>query len=590
MLPIRRSLSSVRLRSRRRHHHPRRRHALWPHAVRPAGHRRPSGHLRRPARSPRVLAAVLAAVVGAVTVGLAPPATGAPPAPRRDAGQPAPDGGYVPPVDAPIVDPFRPPAGPYGPGNRGLEYATVPGTPVRASAAGTVVFAGQVGGALHVTVLHADQVRTSYSFLAAVDVVQGVEVGRGERIGTAGTRLHFGARTGDAYFDPAALFAGTVTEVELLPFEIPPGSTPDAEARALVEIALAEGGGLSAPNLAEAYDWLRGASDVLLPAGGRVGPAGLGLEVAGDVAARLLSTAPCSTGPPPARPVGDQPRRAAVTVAGLGSSSTSGSIDELRLDDLGYAADRVVRFSYVAGRTPTSGAAFAAIDAADYTSLDTQGDVVAAGGRLADLIEQVATADPEAVVDVYAHSLGGVVTRLALTQLADRGFDLGRLGVVTTLGSPHGGADVATAVTAATGRWPADLALDVAERILHTGLDPGAPAVAQLAEGSDVVARLDAEGVPPGVRLLSLAARGDVVVAAPHTEVAGAANVTVPVAGRAAHSDLVGSDAATAEVARALAGQPPGCESWDDVLADVLGGHAIATVEDHLGRMAVGRG
>ncbi|HEX6567659.1 MAG TPA: hypothetical protein VF015_00765, partial [Acidimicrobiales bacterium] len=60
-------------------------------------------------------------------------------------------------------------------------------------------------------------------------------------------------------------------------------------------------------------------------------------------------------------------------------------------------------------------------------------------------------------------------------------------------------------------------------------------------------------------------------------------NVTVPVTGLGAHGDLVGSDAATAEMARALAGRAPGCESWDDAVADVLAGHAISAVEDHLG-------
>jgi len=60
---------------------------------------------------------------------------------------------YRPPVDAPVVDPFRPPPEDWNSGNRGLEYATVPGTPVTAAAAGQVVFAGQVGGSLHVVVL-----------------------------------------------------------------------------------------------------------------------------------------------------------------------------------------------------------------------------------------------------------------------------------------------------------------------------------------------------------------------------------------------------------------------------------------------------
>ena len=36
-------------------------------------------------------------------------------------------GGYQPPVAAAISDPFRPPAQAYGPGNRGLDYATAQG-------------------------------------------------------------------------------------------------------------------------------------------------------------------------------------------------------------------------------------------------------------------------------------------------------------------------------------------------------------------------------------------------------------------------------------------------------------------------------
>jgi hypothetical protein len=489
---------------------------------------------------------------------------------------------YVPPVDAPIADPFRPPAGPYGSGNRGLEYSTTPGTPVRASADGTVGFAGQVGGALHVTLLHADGVRTSYSFLAAVDVLLGQQVRQGDRIGTSAERLHFGARVGDAYFDPATLFTGTVTDVELLPFEVPPGSTPDAEARALVGLAFAGDGGLSLPGLDDTLAWLRDRARSGLTYTRQLNPVGRGLDMATDLADRLLFRGPCSTGPPPLSPVAGQ-RRVAVTVAGLGSSSDSGSIDELRVDDLGYDPDRVVRFSYAGGRTPSTGAAFDAIGASEYASADTQGDVVAAGDRLAGLVEQVAAAHPDAVVDVFAHSLGGLVARVALAELDERGFDLRRLGVVTTLGSPHGGADAATAVVAANTRIVPGGGLDAAEGVLGTGLDPDAIAIGQLAEHSDVVARLAADGVPAGVRLVSIAARGDLVVAAPRAEVAGAINVVVPLAGPAAHGDLVGSDAATAEMARVLAGQPPGCESWGDVVADVVTGHAISAIEDHVG-------
>jgi hypothetical protein len=504
------------------------------------------------------------------------------------AGQPAAPA-YIPPVDAPISDSFRPPSGPYGAGNRGLEYDTRPGAPVRASGAGTVVFAGPVGGALHVTLSHSDGVRTSYSFLADIEVVLGQRVDQGHRIATAGERLHFGARADDAYFDPASLFAPTDVEVELLPFEVPPGSSPDAEARALAQLALEGGIGVTLPDLSSTADWLRERAGSGLASTLQSSPLGRGLDAAAELADRLLFAGPCSPGPPPARPAEGR-RRVAVTVAGLGSSSDSGSIDELRVDDLGYDRDRVVRFSYAGGRTPGTGEAFGGIVARDYRSGDTQDDVVVAAGRLADLVEHVAAADPDAAVDVFAHSLGGLVVRLALVELDRRGVDLGRLGVVVTLGSPHQGADLATAVAAANARVVPNLALDAAEGLLGTGIDPDAPVVGQLAQHSEVVAGLRAGGVPEGVTLVSIAARGDLVVPAPRTRVDGAVEVTVPVAGLSAHSDLVGSPEATAEVARALAGQPPGCESWDDVVADVVAGHATAAVEGHLGALVATAG
>jgi len=115
---------------------------------------------------------------------------------------------YQPPVDAPVVDPFRPPPTPYAAGNRGIDYATGPGARVGAAADGTVVFSGMVGGSLHVVVRHADGVRTSYSYLRSARVHRGDRVVRGEPVGTAGERFHFGARIGETYIDPALLFGG----------------------------------------------------------------------------------------------------------------------------------------------------------------------------------------------------------------------------------------------------------------------------------------------------------------------------------------------------------------------------------------------
>jgi hypothetical protein len=169
---------------------------------------------------------------------------------------------YIPPVDAPVVDAFRPPETPYGPGNRGLKYATRAGDPVRASADGSVTFAGQVGGTLHVTIRHADGIRTSYSFLDRVAVVLGQQLRQGDLVGTAGEVLHFGARRGDAYIDPASLLGGRPGAVELIPFEVAPGATRD-EVESLRQTVFGGDGGRPEPSrrAAAVVDWLRRSPD-----------------------------------------------------------------------------------------------------------------------------------------------------------------------------------------------------------------------------------------------------------------------------------------------------------------------------------------
>lgn len=134
---------------------------------------------------------------------------------------------YQWPVAGPVIDGFRAPANPYGPGNRGLEFATIPGTTVVAAGDGSVVFAGSVAGSSWVTIQHPDGVRTSYGPLAGVAVVRGSGVGRGAVIGTSGARLHVSARVGEAYIDPAILF-GQRGRAHLVPNprSTVPGSPP----------------------------------------------------------------------------------------------------------------------------------------------------------------------------------------------------------------------------------------------------------------------------------------------------------------------------------------------------------------------------
>ena len=135
---------------------------------------------------------------------------GAAPVPRATAttsGTTTPRVTYQPPVDGVVVDPYRPPSNPYGPGNRGIDLASPPGSAVVAPADGVVSFAGQVGGKLYVVIRHADGVRTTMGQLASIAVVTGQHVVAGEQVGTTAGRIHFGARVGNEYIDPNLLLA-----------------------------------------------------------------------------------------------------------------------------------------------------------------------------------------------------------------------------------------------------------------------------------------------------------------------------------------------------------------------------------------------
>lgn len=119
-------------------------------------------------------------------------------------------GAYRPPTAGPVVDPFRPPPAPWLAGNRGIEYATEPGSSVTAIGAGTVAFAGPVAGRLVVTVAHPDGLRSSYVGLARIVVRAGEPVAGGQPVGVAAERLHLGVRRGEEYLDPASLWGHPV--------------------------------------------------------------------------------------------------------------------------------------------------------------------------------------------------------------------------------------------------------------------------------------------------------------------------------------------------------------------------------------------
>ncbi len=123
------------------------------------------------------------------------------------------------PVAGVVVDPFRPPACRWCPGNRGIDYATSPGDPVRAAAEGVVAFAGQVAGRLVIVVNHPDGLRTTYDGVAALATSVGVRVGADQIVGIAADRLHFGVRRGDTYLDPGLFLAVSCPRARLVPLD-----------------------------------------------------------------------------------------------------------------------------------------------------------------------------------------------------------------------------------------------------------------------------------------------------------------------------------------------------------------------------------
>lgn len=479
---------------------------------------------------------------------------------------------YEPPVDDAIVDHFRPPATPYGRGNRGVDYDTTPGTRVRAIGDGMVRFAGAVAGARHVTVAHPDGLRSSYSFLASIEVRVGDRVEQGDVVGVAGTRLHVGVRAGDRYLDPEQVFASRA-RVRLVPLD--DGSEPSArDDRAALWLATRSGdGGIGFGDVAR---WLgrKAAHYVVAKVRPLVVPVLTAARITVASAGALLGTpTPCSAGPPPAQPA--RGRRIAVLVGGLGSSSTNAAISDLDTAALGYDPDEVVRFSYRGGRVPHTGGAFSVIPQNDYEPADTLGDLRAAGRLLADLLQQLVATSPGVPIDLLAHSQGGIVARAAVAHLAARHALPAEVDLVATIATPHAGAVLAAGVRDANRNPAAGSALEVIGGLLD--IDPDAVVLRQLAPGSRLLRSLPPR-LPPSVRGLAIAARGDLIVPPRSARLSGARTVVVGVDGVRAHDNVPGNRATTAALARGIAGRPPRCESRFERLTDAVSGELVAGI------------
>jgi hypothetical protein len=126
------------------------------------------------------------------------------------------------PARGEVVYPFRPAQGSYGSGGHaGIDIALARGSEVRASAAGTVSFAGRTPVGLCVSVVHQGEFKTTYVSLEKVMVRRGQELGAGEALGTSdGLRdrsssaphLHFGLFLNGKAVDPLPFLQGRMLD------------------------------------------------------------------------------------------------------------------------------------------------------------------------------------------------------------------------------------------------------------------------------------------------------------------------------------------------------------------------------------------
>jgi hypothetical protein len=506
-------------------------------------------------------------------------------------------GGYKPPVEAPVSDPFRPPSSQYGAGNRGLDYATATGTEVKAAADGEVVFAGQVGGTLHVVVLHGDGIRTSYSFLSSIRVQRGDTVRQGQVVGTTSAQpFHFGARAGDAYIDPALLFSSGPPEVHL----VPDGERrPQSEARERSGLLGMLGGvaGRVAGVTSGAVDWaasrsvdaanasvsalrsqfsftlddLRAKWETCLQQFPGVQAFNFVTAVAG-----IFDQGDCT--PPDVKPPAVH-GHIAVLVGGLGSrgdaDGTGAAIYRVDTAGLGYVKDDVYRFSYRGGTAAEN----------PYGKADTEVDIRTSGARLRALLERLQYEHPGVTVDILAHSQGGLVTRAALAPGYERSDPrLPQLGAIVTMGSPHEGTDGATAA-AMLRRNPVT---DVELRGVHAALphqdDPRATSIAQMSETSGFIEDLNRRPIPDDVWVTSIGGREDWLVPAAQTHLAGAHNVTLSVPSTSTHDALPSSAAAFRETELALNHMPPTCQGLLTRAANTVVPYGVHEAEQSVGR------
>jgi hypothetical protein len=549
------------------------------------------------------------------------------------------------PVDGRVVRPFADPSSAYGSGHRGVDFAVDAGTPVRAAGVGTVSFAGNVAGALHVVVTHRDGLRTSYSFLADITVAIGDGVTASTVLGHSGgadpdgghgsDTFHFGLRIGDRYLDPLLLYnTRDLTElVRLVPVAPigPDGSWEHANADEPTALELGVGHELAPPAsddhgcadgvplvgrianaVCDAVDWgaaatedalgvgldlLRGAGREGAALAKRLGPelhALLGAVRAAGAAlrARLLET-------PPGRALRDIVEigqrmiewtlqhcdRHAPDANGTGGSGHAlmavGGIDS-SWD--GHDRHSTNLDTDALGYDHDNVHWFSyAPDGGAYDEDDTHKSLYQSAELLAAQLRAQQAREPGREIDLIAHSQGGVVVDIFL-KLIYKPSDPSYppLGTVVSLASPHEGAPLAQ-----SGRvLHADpRTRPVVDALDGAGLPPSdSTAVRQLDPDSNLMQRLRAAPLPTDVQYTSIGGVADLVVPANRIHLDGAREVVVQVDAVNDHTGIPSDPNALRAVRAALEQRPPPCTSIVTGIRSSVIPVVISRVEGDLGQ------
>jgi hypothetical protein len=478
----------------------------------------------------------------------------------------------------------------YAAGHRGVDFSAPPGSPARAANDGTVAFAGDVAGSLHVVIAHAGGIRTSYSFLSRVDVRVGQAVRRGQVVGAAGGVgdghgtgvLHFGVRIGERYVDPMMLFRPRdLTQlVRLVPADGRDEADrldPSGEAAALLSW-MGEADGDDGPcgaligEVASTFGIGEEASSVCAAVGdaieaGLAALGSLGLE-AQRLAEAIAPVVKAVVGRMAA--LGETLAEAAAAVAGEAAAQVERAVRALvalaiaryewltscpqpdpvahpmgsgnfvmavagqssarkRRADGGLGRSLSIDWRVLGyGRGDVSYFSYSA-HAATYGKAATYGDLHEKARLLGEQLKAAASEQPGRHVDLVGHSQGGVVIDLFLAEVyPGHESEYPPIDNVVTFASPHEGTPAAK-LAAAVASSPADaIVTPIVGAKTHIPL--GSDAFAQLSPGSDTIHNLWSQReFPRAIRKLSVMGSADPWVPSSSGDMPGGTKVVVPV-------------------------------------------------------------